>query len=320
VANIVLTTTCNRACPYCFAGRTMAQFGDEQMAFLEVVRIVDLIAASGRNHVSLLGGEPTLHRRFLEILEYVLERRMEVTVFTNALASKATIEGIARLRQLQRVKFVVNVNAPEIDDHMARQEAFMRALPGRCDVSHNICLYDRSFGFLAEMIERTGLKDCRIRVSLAQPIAEKENAFIAPEHYAGVARHLVELAEAVMPRGIKVNLDCGWPLCIFSDEQLGKLRRVGADLKFVCQTAVDFAPGNVVWTCYPLMSVSRRTWSWETPFDALADGFMEKNRELRAKSERGAGVFDACTGCVYLAQGHCAGGCLAHLVKDAPRA
>jgi hypothetical protein len=319
VANIVLTTSCNRACPYCFAGRTMAQFGDEQMQFLEVVRIVDLIAAAGRNHVSLLGGEPTMHRRFLEILDYVLERRMEVTVFTNALASKAVVEGLTRLKQLSRVKFVVNVNSPEIDDHMPRQEAFLRALPGRCDISHNICLYDRPFDFLVAMIERTNMKNCRIRVSLAQPIAEKENAFIAPEHYAGVARHLVELAEAVMPRGIKVNLDCGWPLCIFSDEQLGRLRRVGTDLKFVCQTAVDFAPGGVVWTCYPLMSVSRRSWDWETTFDAIADGFLERNRELRAKGERG-GVFDACRGCVYLDQGHCAGGCLAHLVKDAPRA
>jgi hypothetical protein len=319
VANIVLTTSCNRACPYCFAGRTMAQFGDEQMDFLEVVRIVDLIAASNRNHVSLLGGEPTMHRRFLEILEYVLERRMEVSVFTNALCSRAVAEGIAGLKQLPRVKFIVNVNAPEIDDHMPRQEAFIRALPGNCDISHNICLYDRPFDFLVQMIERTNMKSCRIRVSLAQPIAEKENAFIAPEHYAGVAKHLVELAEAVMRRDIKVNLDCGWPLCIFSDEQLGRLRRVNADLKFVCQTAVDFAPGNVVWTCYPLMSVSRRTWDWQTPFDALADAFLEKNRELRGRSE-GAGVFDACTGCVYLEHGQCAGGCLAHLVKDAPRA
>ena len=38
--------------------------------------------------MSLLGGEPTMHRRFLEILDYVLERRMEVTVFTNALAAR----------------------------------------------------------------------------------------------------------------------------------------------------------------------------------------------------------------------------------------
>jgi organic radical activating enzyme len=319
VPNVVLTTSCNRACPYCFASRTMARFGDREMDFKEVVRVVDLVAASGRNHVSLLGGEPTMHSRFLEILEYVLERRMEATVFTNALASKATLEGIARLRQLPRVKFVVNVNAPEVDSHMARQEAFLRALPESCDISHNICLYDRSFDFLVGMFERTDLRKNRIRVSLAQPIAEKENAFVRPDQYAPVARHLVDLAEALLSRGVKLSLDCGWPLCIFSDEHLGRLRRTGADLKFVCSTALDFAPGGVVWTCYPLMSVSRRTWDFDDTLDGIAQSFVEKNRGLRARSGS-AGVFAACEGCLYLEHGHCAGGCLAHLVKGAPGA
>lgn len=318
--NLVLTTSCNRACPYCFASRTMSQLGSQEMAFREVVRIADLIAASKRNFVSLLGGEPTMHTRFMEILEYLLERRMDVTVFTNALCEPSTIEAITRLRQLQRVKFIVNVNAPEIDDHAGRQEAFLRALPGNCDISHNICLYDRPFDFLVGLVERTGLRKRRVRISLAQPIAEKENRFVDPKDYGPVVGHLVDLAEALLPRGVRLNLDCGWPLCIFTDEALGRLRRTGADLKFVCQTALDFAPGGVAWTCYPLMSVSRRTWGWQDGIDGLNDAFLEENRKLRSSNGNGAGIFDACRGCVHLEQGNCDGGCLAHMVKGSGRA
>jgi hypothetical protein len=67
------------------------------------------------------------------------------------------------------------------------------------------------------------------------------------------------------------------------------------------------------------MSVSRRTWDFDDTLDGIAQSFVEKNRGLRARSGS-AGVFAACEGCLYLEHGHCAGGCLAHLVKGAPGA
>lgn len=320
MANIVLTTFCNRTCPYCFARTAMAGAKTREMPFREVVSIADMVVQSRRLQVALLGGEPTLHSQFPDVVRYLLERRLDVTVFTNALSGEARggklIDDILRLPQLKRLKFIVNVNHPGIDGDLARQEVFLRRLAANCDVSYNVCLRDAPLDFLVDLVERAGLEKRRIRVGLAQPTADRRNKYLAPGDYAVVVDNLVGLAERLVPKGVRLSFDCGWPMCIFPDEALGRLRRANADTKFVCRTALDLGPGHEAWNCFPLVTLTRRGYAPGTTLEELQKGFTEANRRLRSGGGKPRGVFEACADCVYLAQDICAGGCLGHVLGD----
>lgn len=82
MANILLTETCVRSCPYCFAKQYMANNINENdyISWDNLIYIADFLSASGENHVSLLGGEPLLHPQISSIIKYLNQRNLSVTI------------------------------------------------------------------------------------------------------------------------------------------------------------------------------------------------------------------------------------------------
>lgn len=314
--NLVITTYCNRSCPYCFALEAMEDAPAREMNLREIVTVADMMIAGKRPSIGVLGGEPTLHPQFQEIVWYLLARGMRVRVFTNALCSAQVMQAIAALPDRRKLTFVVNVNFPEIEsaENHARQERFIARFREICDVGLNIYRADLDPLFLADLIERTDLRDRRVRVGFAQPIAGEGNEFLSLDHYRGVADQIVKLAEAVFPRGMRVGLDCGFPLCSFTDENLGRLRRVNADLKFVCDTATDIAPAGHAWSCFPLAKQNRMRIDRHTGLREMEKTFVDRNNAARDRLR--TGVFEECDACVYRSQRLCHGGCIAHVITD----
>ena len=73
--NIALTTYCNLHCPYCFAD-TMINTEDIKNINLEKFKFIcDWVLKDkpkeAKGHIGLIGGEPTLHPQFKEILYLV---------------------------------------------------------------------------------------------------------------------------------------------------------------------------------------------------------------------------------------------------------
>ena len=85
MANIFLTDRCNLHCPYCFAN----EFVNESFTEIDSEayrKAVDFILDGGRrNSFGLIGGEPTTHSRFRDILcDIIGDARIKgVTVYTN---------------------------------------------------------------------------------------------------------------------------------------------------------------------------------------------------------------------------------------------
>jgi wyosine [tRNA(Phe)-imidazoG37] synthetase (radical SAM superfamily) len=80
--NLDLTLACNFSCPHCvdsaILNRGASLRGDD------VKRMIDVLCEKGLLSVILLGGgEPTLHRQFREIVNYIKERRLQVGIVTN---------------------------------------------------------------------------------------------------------------------------------------------------------------------------------------------------------------------------------------------
>src|SRR5262245_57576273 len=67
---VELTNRCNLRCAHCFDER---HAGTGDLPYQLIRRLLDEARACGVTHLSFTGGEPTLHRRFREIVRETVE-------------------------------------------------------------------------------------------------------------------------------------------------------------------------------------------------------------------------------------------------------
>ncbi len=317
MTNILLTNHCQRRCPSRVDLDATEDVQSCEMDMRDLITVADMIVASGDLRAGVLAGEPTPHPHCCEMVSYLLARGIRVVFFTSGIYREELMDELEKLSQESRFRFLVNVNFPEIKtgQNLLRQERFIRRFAGVCDLGLNVSRADLDPRFLSDLARRTGVRNCRIRVGLAHPIVGEANEFLSPADYREVAGSIVDLAEAVFDLGIVVSLDCGFTLCSFTDEQLGRLRRVKAETSFICRAAVGIAPGPIAWPCFPLAKHNRIRIDGNTRLKDLQDRFWNINNELRGRSRKG--VFKECDDCVYFEHRVCEGGCLTHLIPDA---
>lgn len=323
MANVLLTERCVRSCPYCFAKKQMSDLsGKEMISWEDLIHIADFFEASHERHLSLLGGEPTLHPHFVDFVLYLLARNFHVGVFTSGIMSE---EKLAECRSSlngvdsQQLTFICNFNDPESSSasEASRIQNFLEIFGASTTLSFNIYKTDFTMDFLFDSIVRFGLKR-HIRLGLAHPIPGEQNACIPPAKFGDMVDRLFTFMPDFERLDISPGFDCGFPLCIFSDQQLGRLTRIqkgeGSGIRFVCNPALDIGADMAVWSCFPLSRYQRRS-LYE--FNSAAEVREHyKALHVQVRNEQG-GIFASCESCVHRFNEHCAGGCLAHILNRA---
>ncbi len=320
MANLLLTQRCVRSCPYCFAGRHMAESPREgTLSWEDLVHVADLCRASGDSRMQLLGGEPTLHPDFPEMVLYLLERGFQVIVFTSGVMSEEALlraEGLFAGIPPERLGFLANLNDPALTPCPPAETAavarFLAAFGERVRPGFNIHRLDFSLDFLLDLINRFGLQRS-IRLGLSHPIFGRGNAFIAPKDMAQVVERVFSFAAKMEACRVVPGFDCGFPLCAFRDQHLAWLQRMGAGPQvFGCGPVVDIGPDLSVWPCFPLSSFRKRSL---LEFDDLRQAhahYQQVHEKVRVEA---GGIFPACDACPSRERGACAGGCIAHLLR-----
>jgi MoaA/NifB/PqqE/SkfB family radical SAM enzyme len=322
VANLAISTVCNQDCAYCF---TVDHFQDHREAgsisgpgmeerFLPMdafqERLV-FLKRSGIKEVRLLGGEPTLHPQFVELVKRAVAAGMGVVVFTNGLMPAHVMACLEALSP-EQCTVMVNVNEPEVTGedgaHRQRRDA-MRALGERALPGFNICQPDFRIDFLLALIAETGCKRV-IRLGLAQPCLSGSNQYIHPNQYRAIALKIVDFARAAAERGVALDFDCGFVRCMFSDGDLSALRATGASVAWRCNPILDVDIQGYVIHCYPLSRLARLPLASGRDAAAFRHAFEERGRVYRQ-----AGVFKECSTCPFKAMGECPGGCLAMTIR-----
>ncbi|MDR3058719.1 MAG: radical SAM protein [Prevotella sp.] len=77
---IELTYDCNLRCIHCYNPKNMNGI---QISFKQLKNIIDEAILLGCFHITFSGGESTLDKDFMEILQYARKRRLSVEIFTN---------------------------------------------------------------------------------------------------------------------------------------------------------------------------------------------------------------------------------------------
>jgi len=317
MANILLTSVCNRSCPYCFAQREMASAStDNRMSWENLIYIADFLERSGERHVSLLGGEPTLHPEVVDFILYLVARNFVVTVFTNGILSPARLQEFKTHfadAEVEQLSFVCNLNDPVLTPaspgETERINTFLSILGPWVTPGFNIYRTDFTLDFLFECINRYGLRR-HLRLGITHPIPGKGNLFIRPLEMRQVCRRLYSYREKFDAFRVKPGLDCGFPICQFSDEELGWLRRLGLS-QFSCSAAIDITPDMNVYHCFPLSNYRRKSLF---EFDSMAqihEHFVRIKDQIKVEI---AGIYPECDGCNYQEDGICGGGGLCQVL------
>jgi MoaA/NifB/PqqE/SkfB family radical SAM enzyme len=196
MANLAISAVCNQSCAYCFTVDHLEPRGKQpasetRQSFMPKADLrerLDFLTRSGIDEVRFLGGEPTLHPDFVELVECAMAVAREITIFSNGLMPA---KAVACLRSVpvDRCTVVVNVNEPRGSGGNGvykTQCDTIRRLGERAMPGFNIYRIDFQPEFLLDLVAATGCVG-NIRLSMAQPCLSGTNHYIHPSQYRPVA-------------------------------------------------------------------------------------------------------------------------------------
>jgi hypothetical protein len=304
VANLSLTLRCQRRCGFCFAGEQASGEPSGDMPPTIFRAALSRLQDAGIDQVRLLGGEPTLHGRFVEYVEEALGAGMRVLVFSNGLMPEPTARFLAAH---ERVAVLVNAGAQRgaPPEELEWQGRTLGILGRRAYLSCTVSGPGTVLEDLLDVVDRHGLQRT-IRLGLAQPHPDGTNAWVAPRQYTAVGLRIAELAEAAAGRGMRVEFDCGLVPCMFPaefvDSGLCDTQRLGT----TCGPVPDILPDGTAIACYPLARLARVKLLRYRDLGAVRRVLSEAARPFRH-----VGILPECAGCRFKQEGRCLGGCLA---------
>jgi MoaA/NifB/PqqE/SkfB family radical SAM enzyme len=319
VANLAVSAVCNQECAYCFTvdhlgrdgGDEAVQPGNRFLRAEDLEARLDFLTRSGVDSVRLMGGEPTLHPQFVELVARARATGKGLTVFSNGLMPPDALACLEAL-PIETCTVLVNVNEPGGDGNgrvYEQQLETMRRLGKRAMPGFNIYRTDFEASFLLALVAETGCKPA-IRLSMAQPCLSGANRWVHPNQYRPVAIQIANLGRVAAEAGVRLEFDCGFVRCMFSDEELRALEGAGANVDWRCNPILDIDIEGAVLHCYPLARLMT------LPLTPTANAAtLRADFEARTRPYRQAGVYLECSGCSFKAAGECSGGCLAVTIR-----
>jgi len=295
--------------------------GSAANAFLSwenLIYVADFLKNSGERHLSLLGGEPTLHPECVDYILYLLERDFEVTVFTNGILSHSRLEEFRRhLTEVRigRLNLVCNLNDP-VQTPATPKEAelirrFLAVMGPWVTPGFNIYRSDFTLDFLFDAINRFGFKR-QLRLGIAHPVPGQKTGFILPENLRQVVERLYAYRPHFDALRVSPGLDCGFPLCQFTDEELGWLHRFKNTGSFGCGPAVDISPDMSVYHCFPFSQYLRKSLFEFDSLRQVEEHLLQVRQQFKQEIP---GIYPECDGCRAQEDGVCNGGGLCQILN-----
>jgi organic radical activating enzyme len=321
MANVLITDYCNRACSYCFArneispcsgSSTPKTHEETSMSLEDLDRVIRFFHRSEMSTMRILGGEPTIHPRFPQIIDKVLDAGFEIRIFTGGLIPPKIKKYIKTL-DASKVMLIMNMSCPSetsAPGELNRITQNVYELAHYCTLGYTIYKPDFDATFLVDLATQSQCQP-RIRLGIGVPQIKAENARIDPQQYPLVAKNILRLVRQSDSNNVAVEFDCGFPFCMFTPEELGYLITWGCKTNFVCSPTIDISPTLEVWPCFALSSMYReRLDKFETRQELVAY-FAHKSKPYRT-----FGLYDLCHACKHKKRGQCAGGCLSHTIRS----
>jgi MoaA/NifB/PqqE/SkfB family radical SAM enzyme/collagenase-like PrtC family protease len=312
MANISITTECNRRCSYCFAGQAgLSDVCPTYMSKDTFLKALDFLKRSDIHQVRLLGGEPTLHPDFLWFVEQTLQRGFRLLVFSNGLMPRTILSSLEKYTTKQ-MTILLNVNSPENHplEENRRQIDTLQRLNRSIILGFNIHKAVFDLDFLFDISDKFDVSRS-VRLGLAHPCLNGQNEHLIPEDYFWVGQKVYDFFRKALKKNLSVEFDCGFVPCMFPREfftlQNHSIQSIGRR----CGVIPDILPDGSVIHCYPLASLGRL--SLKDRNGNAED--LKREFERQTRPFRSLGIFRDCASCTMNIGSLCNGGCLSLAMK-----
>lgn len=221
---IMMTDRCNLNCPYCFAYDSMnTTVGDiTEYSFRKAVEFG--LSSSKSKGIGIIGGEPTLHKRFDEFIECLIndERVESIDVFTNG----TTILHHLPILLDSKVYTLINCNPVSIIGNKTQKKIvngidklFETGVPiERVGFGFNLFRENEDLDYYLYLIDKYSMDT--IRLSVAVPM---KCTHTGKERFSYFNRHLSQVkvfVRELFDRGVVPIFDCNKiPYCLISNEE-----------------------------------------------------------------------------------------------------
>ena len=262
MANIAITNYCNLRCKYCFAD-DMIQEEKMSITMDDFRQILDFLSRTPKNHVGIIGGEPTLHPHFDEILKetnkYCRELNTGATLFTNGTNLEKYLPLIG-----ERIGLLINTNAPQFTpeaeyqktmdvlEHLADLSWFDDGSgKNRATVGCNVYPTLTDYSYIWEIVDKYHLT--HLRTSVVSPGGCFKELRADKEAYFNQMKPIfLTHCENAIKHNCILNMDCGHiPACYFNSDERelvdAATRAPGNDF---CSPVVDITSDFRATSCF----------------------------------------------------------------------
>lgn len=313
MANLILTQTCNKNCSYCFARqfRFDKDTKTSEMSLETISSILDKLQEDKINNVSLLGGEPTEHPQFEDILNLCIFRKFKVLLISNFLFSKEIREVI--LKNIEHISFLANTTELRVGNRMEIFAANYNALqPYSKQITCGFTLdgellapdgFDSYLDFIGKYI--TLSNDVRLSISFPGDAENKENFSMFNYELGDMVYYAIR---RILYAGATPRIDCITFPCIFRSDKIRAYveKYDERKSKYVCQEAPsDYFPDGTVRYCFPTLSLSLDSTKYRSD-----SGIRSALKRKYEAVQRKLALPEMCAGCTFFKAKSCQGPCL----------
>ncbi len=321
-ANLYITNFCNQNCPFCFARKEMDNPAiTREMPYAEFKKLaIRLKNQTGIQVIKLLGGEPTLHSRFRDIMRFSLAHFDRVQIFTNAIIPPPNLEFLLDTEP-ERIGYTFNLSTPAFAQgklrELVKKNVMLLQKVSRSTVSLTVMPTTNPAKLAAlfpiDIVKATDT----LRIGLANPMADHLNSYgpAAFQHVGhvvtGIMKHF-----SLMNKSISFFLNCGFTRCMFTDYEYGfvKSRVAGRKLYFSCygkDGSIEVNADLDMFHCFSLSEKSKEHLG-NTTLKTAQGNIMMKRLAYRTKL-----VLEKCRKCPFygLGEDQCMGPCIALLMN-----
>jgi MoaA/NifB/PqqE/SkfB family radical SAM enzyme len=227
---IQLGHLCNNRCVFCSSGQMTAMKIARPVPLEPIVEALEQARASGATHLTFLGGEPTIHKRFLDALKKAVELGFEtIVIFTNGVMfpHPGFIESVVALGKFE---WRISIQGATDEAHVAvtgRAESFQRIVHGLAElqrrgqvVTTNMCVNERSYRSLPhypELLKRYGVRQLHVDIVRPESTGERDASYLLDimPRYSDMAPYYADMLDGFERWNPDFDINVGnLPYCV----------------------------------------------------------------------------------------------------------
>ena len=330
MANIMLTDICNLKCPYCFANEFVNKDKNE-ISFDNYIKAKEFILKDGTKGFGLIGGEPTLHSHFKDILvDIINDNRIEsVILYTNGLVCDQYLDELSHWK----FKYLINLNSAEDIGMIQYQKVCQnletmindKYLLDRMTLGINFYKPNQDYGYIIELLKKFHFKKVRMSISVPNmEVLKNKNAHV---YFLTMKETIKTFFKDCLDNDIIPFYDCNkMPSCLITQEETNMFQKTLSKYHLEslyfnnsiitdtveCHPVVDIRQDLTAVRCFGLSDVSKVCIE---DFDNLTELRNYYLNEFDAYAYS-TSYTKKCVDCQKRKILKCTGGCLAFKIND----